>query len=232
VHIQHCFSVRLELVSERNTACQSVFSRGRKLYFVPKRPIQLSWRKTSISWKESISVRRRSIKHIVSLWELNSFFEKNTACPSGFVRCRNSHFVAKRPIHVCWRNCGSLNRKPSMLEAGASSTFFPCENWVFERNTACSSVLSISRNAHFVSKRLNWTKSFFPQKKTIYFRSRSIYHIVPQWELFVFDRKTAYLSGFSRGTNTHFVPNRPIHLSWRNTNIYWKKSIYVRTWSI
>jgi hypothetical protein len=36
IHLVHCFPVRTVLIFERNSACQSGFSRGRNAYFVPK----------------------------------------------------------------------------------------------------------------------------------------------------------------------------------------------------
>jgi hypothetical protein len=40
--LENCFTVRIELVLERNTACESEFSRVRSVHFVPNRPIQLN----------------------------------------------------------------------------------------------------------------------------------------------------------------------------------------------
>jgi hypothetical protein len=37
-----CFSLRIELVFERNTACQSGFSRSRRAHFLPNKSVQLS----------------------------------------------------------------------------------------------------------------------------------------------------------------------------------------------
>jgi hypothetical protein len=41
-HIAYCFSVRTELVFERNTSCNLGFSRFREAYFVSKGHVQWS----------------------------------------------------------------------------------------------------------------------------------------------------------------------------------------------
>jgi hypothetical protein len=55
-------------------------------------------------------------------------FERNTAYLPGFSSVRNITFVQKSSIQVNGRNTESLGRKTFLLEAGVSSTLFPCEN--------------------------------------------------------------------------------------------------------
>jgi hypothetical protein len=55
-------------------------------------------------------------------------FEGNTVYLSGFSSVRNTTFVQNSPIQVNGRSTLFLGRKPSMLEAGGSSTLFLCEN--------------------------------------------------------------------------------------------------------
>jgi hypothetical protein len=54
--------------------------------------------------------------------------EKNTSSQSGFLRGRLTHFVTNRPFLMNEETHVSLERKPSKLVAGASSTVFACEN--------------------------------------------------------------------------------------------------------
>jgi hypothetical protein len=55
-------------------------------------------------------------------------FERNSACLSGFSSGRIIQFVQNGTLQVNLRNIASLGRKSSMLEAGVTSTLFPCEN--------------------------------------------------------------------------------------------------------
>jgi hypothetical protein len=47
-----------------------------------------------------------------------------------YSRWGKAHFVPNRSIYLRWRNTWMSQRKPSVLEAGASSTLFPGEIWV------------------------------------------------------------------------------------------------------
>jgi hypothetical protein len=130
----------------------------------------------------------------------------------------------------------SLERKPSKLEGGASSTLLPVRIvWLLERNAFCESEFSRGRIPHFVQNRpmqLSWRNTCISLKKTIYVWRWSIKHVFSCDNWVVFKRNTACLSGFNSGRNAHFVPNRPIQLSWRNTCTSWKKTIEVRRRSI
>jgi hypothetical protein len=55
-------------------------------------------------------------------------FENNTAYLSGYSCLRSITFVQNSSIQVNRRRTISLVRKLSVLEAGGSSTIFPCEN--------------------------------------------------------------------------------------------------------
>jgi hypothetical protein len=54
--------------------------------------------------------------------------ERNTACHSVFSCVRNITFIPNSSIQVNGKSTASLVRKPLMLEAGGSLTFFSCEN--------------------------------------------------------------------------------------------------------
>jgi hypothetical protein len=60
------FAVRKELVFEINTSCKSIFWRSSKAQVAPNWPILLSWRNTCIYRNKTISVKVRSMYHIVS----------------------------------------------------------------------------------------------------------------------------------------------------------------------
>jgi hypothetical protein len=66
---------RIELVYERNTSWKSQFSSWRKAHLVPNRPTELSWRKTGISQKKTISVRSIGFSNIVAFKELSYFLK-------------------------------------------------------------------------------------------------------------------------------------------------------------
>jgi hypothetical protein len=121
----------------------------------------------------------------------NWVFEWNAACSSVFSIGRNAHFVLKRPIHVSWRNTFISRMKKFKLEAGVCSPLFH-DNWVTFRKEYCLPIMDfILWEPHFVQNRpiqLNWTNTCIPRRKTIYVRSRSIYHIVSLWELSLFLR--------------------------------------------
>jgi hypothetical protein len=53
-------------------------------------------------------------------------FERNTSCKSEFSSWRNAHFVQTELYSQVEEKHVSLERKSSVLEAGASKTLFPC----------------------------------------------------------------------------------------------------------
>jgi hypothetical protein len=129
-HIVHCLPVRIEIVFERNTACQWGFSRGITAHYDPNRPIQLSWLDTCISRKKTIYSWKWSIKHVVFMWELSYFSKGILPACQGF-QVGDMHIYFK--IHLfSWveETHVALEGKASLLEAGTCNTLFPCENWV------------------------------------------------------------------------------------------------------
>jgi hypothetical protein len=54
--------------------------------------------------------------------------ERNTSCKSEFSRWRKAHFAPSGLFSLGEETRLYLERKPSLLEAKASSTLFPCEN--------------------------------------------------------------------------------------------------------
>jgi hypothetical protein len=63
--------------SWKNIPFKSQISRLRKAHFVQNSLVQLRWRNKCISRKNTTYGRSRSIKHILSLWELCYFLLEN-----------------------------------------------------------------------------------------------------------------------------------------------------------
>jgi hypothetical protein len=118
--------VRIGLLFDRNTSSKSSFSKWRMAHFGQNRPIELSCRNTSIYQKKIICVRSRSIMHIVSLWEWG-FCQIYTSYNLYVSRWRYAQFVPNLPIQLSWRNTCVSPKKTTLLEAGTSSTLFPCD---------------------------------------------------------------------------------------------------------
>jgi biotin-(acetyl-CoA carboxylase) ligase len=55
---------------------------------------------------------------------------KNTSFKSQISRWRKANFVQNRPVQLSWRNKCISQRTWFIVEAEASGTFSPCENWV------------------------------------------------------------------------------------------------------
>ena len=126
-HLAHCFPVRIEFVFERNTSCESEFSRWRKALFFPK-----------------------------------GIFDQIE------------------------ETCVSLKRKPCVLQPGASTTLFSCENCVsFLKKIFLQFTIFKEGKAHFVPKGLfrYIEEKLYLLKKTIRLRSMNISHMVFQREL-------------------------------------------------
>jgi hypothetical protein len=126
----------------------------------------------------------------------------------------------------------SLKIKQSKLEAGPSSTLFPCENWVTCRKEYfLLTGFSMGRNTHFVQNmpiQVKWRSTCTLETKPSMLEVEHLAHCFPVRIELVFERNTSCPSEFSKLINSHFVPNRPIELNWRNSFISWNKSIYVR----
>jgi hypothetical protein len=95
-------------------------------------------------------VRTELICEMKSIWK------------SELSRWRKSHFVPNWLIQLTWKKKPqvSLQGKPCVLGAGASSTLFLCNNWVsFWKNTSFKAETSRGRKAQFVPNRpipLSW----------------------------------------------------------------------------
>jgi hypothetical protein len=162
-----------------------VFHTGKK-HLVPHRHIQLNW-------KTYVSLERKA-----------SMFEAG-AC-STLLPCENSVDFWKEyylPIRV-FKGRKHILFQICLFSRIEENMYFSKENHLrekvdhlahylsgrielaFERNTASPSGFSRWRNTHFVSNRaiqLNWRNSFISRNKSIYVRQRSIYYVVPKWEL-------------------------------------------------
>jgi hypothetical protein len=136
-NLAHCFPVRMELLFEMNTVFPSGFSRARNTHFVPKRPIQLSWRNTCISQKKSIYVRRCRIQHIFFPVRIELVLKGMLPTHQGFqwwemlILFQIDIFSWIVETHIY------LERKLSKLEVEASSLLLSCENLVTFRKGYC-----------------------------------------------------------------------------------------------
>jgi hypothetical protein len=118
--------VQIHYGFERHTSCSLGISRWRLALCGTNRPTQHSWRNTCISIKNSVCVRSKKSSTLFPCVNWVSF-EKNTSCLLGASRWRKAVFAPTRPIQLRWKTHVSLQREPSILEAGESSTLFPCE---------------------------------------------------------------------------------------------------------
>jgi hypothetical protein len=69
---------------------------------------------------------------------------------------------------------------------------------------------------------------YLPKENHLCEKQELLAHCFPVSIAILFERKTSSNLGFSRCRWTLFVPKRSIHLSWSNTCISPKKTIYVR----
>jgi hypothetical protein len=101
----HWFSLRIKLVFERNTSCKWSFSRWRKAYVAPNRPIQLSWRNTCISaltWMQFLGTMVMFLTHeknsVVSSIPFNMLlsYHRETSCKT---------FLPLTRCIVPWNTC-------------------------------------------------------------------------------------------------------------------------------
>jgi hypothetical protein len=128
-HLAHCFSVRIELVCARNTSCNLGFSSGDRLSLFQIG--QFSWvDETHVSLERNPFVIEAVATSTLFPVRIELVVQRNTSCKSDFSSWRKGHFIPNRPIQLSEETHILLQRKPSVLEAGASSTSFPCENWV------------------------------------------------------------------------------------------------------
>jgi hypothetical protein len=110
----------------------------------------------------------------------------------------------------------SLQRKPFMLDASASTTFFPCENWVcFQKEYSLWIIVFKVRKGCFSSNKpfqLSWRNTCISPKKTIYFRICSIYHIVPSENRISFWKEYVLQIRILKDEKGSFFPTMPIQL--------------------
>lgn len=123
------FPVRIEVVFERNTPSFHRFQRGESVLFfhiglfswveethVPHQKNDPTWRKQHLAYSFSWELSYIGRDYFLQLTWLN--LDTGTVCSKW------ANFAEVKKNHV------SLKRKPSILEAVASSTFFSCETRV------------------------------------------------------------------------------------------------------
>jgi hypothetical protein len=134
-HVVHYFTVRTELSFERNNSFNLGASRGRYALFASNRPIELSWRNTCNSIRTTICVRSRSIYHIVSLWEWNSFVKGICPANHSFL-LENGNGCSNRPNSAKLKKHKSHSKEHNLCYKLQNLVHcFPVKNeFVFERN--------------------------------------------------------------------------------------------------
>jgi hypothetical protein len=196
-----------------------------------KYPLQAKWRNTCILWRTTICVRSRSVFQIVSQWELSYLIKRIQPSSQGFQVWGHITICQNSSIQVKGRSSISVGRKPSMLEAGASSTMFPCEKWV-----------SLWKIYLWSERVLNWENHSLYEKFPVQWNGETdvsygaIQYVldigvscplVPRRIELPFERNTAYLLGFSSVRNISFLQNSSIQVNWGNTVSLGKKTTYV-----
>jgi hypothetical protein len=112
------------------------------------------------------------------------------------------------------RNTVALVRKSLMLESIGSSTLFNILNWVSCLREYCLPVsVFMGEGYHLCAKSplsSEWNQHGISCKRTMNVRTRSVKHLVFQWEFsYLFRRNTAYHSVFSWVRNVTFVHSSP-----------------------
>jgi hypothetical protein len=105
---------------------------------------------------------------------------------------------------------------------------------VFERKIGCQTGISkLKTHILFHIGLCSWVEETHVslERKPLTLEGGEFTTLFPCENRVSFERSNACPTRFSMGIIAQFVPNRPIHLSWRNTCI-WKEIIYVRRWSM
>jgi hypothetical protein len=106
------------------------------------------------------------------------------------LRWRSHLFPPNRDIQPSWRNKWVSPNKPSILEAAASSTFFPCENSVtFQRNTFSNLGVAMWRYSLFPPSRpiqSCWRNTYISANKPITLEAASSTILFPCENQFMF----------------------------------------------
>jgi hypothetical protein len=137
----------------KNTSCKSEIPTWTKVHFVSQRPIHLRWRKACMSKREQAGSKAQARRTLFTSDTWITFWME-CSCKSelsGWMKIILfwiGLFAWVEKTHV------PLKRKPAVLEAGASSTLFYCENSVsFWKEDCCKSAFSRCRKLHFVPHR-------------------------------------------------------------------------------
>jgi hypothetical protein len=117
-----------------------------------------------------MNVRNRRVYHIVLLWELSLLVKGILPTSQGFQKWGND-LLQNSSIQVNWMSTLPLVRKPLILEAGGSSTMFPCENWInFQKEYYLLLRVFNMRNITFVPDsciQLNGSTVFLVRKQSM-----------------------------------------------------------------
>jgi hypothetical protein len=178
--LAHCFSLRIELHFERNTAHHSGLSRMRNITIVLNNSTEVNGRSTVFLGRKSPMLERGGTsilfpcENCVSLWKVYLLSE----CFEGV----NHSLYGKSPLQMKWRNtfnkCVSYKITQSVLESRVSSTFFPYDNWVTFGKEYCLPLRVFWNEEHHLCEKYlhssKWKMHCISLKKTIYVRTRRV----------------------------------------------------------
>jgi hypothetical protein len=126
-YLAHCFSVKTELVFERNTSCKSEFNGEESLTFF-QRPIHLCWRETCVSRTEVFLLDAGATMHcfpvrmvviLAKVLPVTLVFQ----CEYRLSLIQIGQFSSGKQKNL------PIQRKACMLEHAASHILFSCVNW-------------------------------------------------------------------------------------------------------
>jgi hypothetical protein len=133
----------------------------------------IEWTHVSLERKPSV-MEARSKSHCFPV-RIEWIFGRKTSCYLGFSRCIQAVFVPYWAVQISWRNTCVTPKKPSMLEAAASSTLFRCENWDSFWKQYFLQVRFLKVGIGFlVANRpihQSWRNTYITAEKTMYVRS-------------------------------------------------------------
>ena len=154
---------------ERNTSWNLCLRGGDRLWWLYIGPF--SWVEvTLVSLKRNPLVLEAAECSKSFRYEKWVSFEEIASWNFVFSRWRYVPFFPNRPIQLSWKNTWISQRKPIVLEAGASRTFC-CVRLalVWERNTSCNLDFSRSRRAYLLPNcpvQLSWRNTCIFLRKT------------------------------------------------------------------
>jgi hypothetical protein len=180
-YLPNCFPVKIEVVFERNTSCQTEGSWWIKAYFFPKRPIQLCWRNTCVSRTQRFLLDAVASSHCFPV-RMVVVLAKVLPATLMFQSEYRLSLIQIGLFSSGEETHAPLQRKAWMLARAASSILFSIVNWgsYWEEHFLQNIDFKVQKG-WFCSKEatsVEWTKHTHFSKKTMCPDSKSIRHIL------------------------------------------------------